>query len=285
MDHFQLPTLLIIADNPPVRFWLKKHLENQFYLIIAQKKEKAIEVVQHTRLDFIILDANFLDADPIDLTKELRQLNLLVPILLITGRLSKTYRESALEAGVTDFLFEQLDQEELETRIATGLKAAIIRKKTGELSENIVIPESALASDYLHHKFLLESEALHLLTHAREHQLPITIAIVRIDHYATQPQPEILPSFITLLKENLTKKDLLVPLSEGRFLLLLSKNLEEAKKIARTIQSKIKNTTATFAIVDLDKEQSFNEMIDAAIKTLKQTETVTNTIFSLDHES
>ena len=294
MDPFQLPTLLIVSDNPPVRYWLKKHLEKQFYIIEAQKKAKAIEVVKNSVLDFIIVDSIFEECDAVELCRKLRQINLVAPILLITGRLKKTYRESALDAGVTDFLFEQLDEVELETRIATGLKAAEVRNKVAGLSEHIPAPRTEFPSEYFKDKFLLQTKALQLLANAREHGLPVTVVIVRIDHFTNFPEKEILLLFSELLNENITEKDLSIPMSGGQFILLLLQNMEEGKKTAMKIRENVEkcsfetengplHMTATFAVSDLaNSDHSFNEIIDFTAKALKQADTVTNTILSIE---
>lgn len=136
--QLKLPTLLVVADNPSVRFWIKKHLDAQFFVLAAETREEAVSAL-NMRLDFIIVDAAFEPCDPLDLCKELSQLTkgMLVPIFLITGRLKKSFRTRALKSGVTDFLSDQLDLEELEMRIQEGKKIAATRQKTEDLGLSI----------------------------------------------------------------------------------------------------------------------------------------------------
>ena len=134
MSKIKLPTLLAITDNPSVRYWIKKHLDEEFFIIDATKKSSAIVAAQTASLDFIIVDSELEDCDPLELCGELRRiLRTLTPILLITGRLKKSFREEALQAGVTSFLADQLDFEELQSRIEEGTKAASLRQKTEEI--------------------------------------------------------------------------------------------------------------------------------------------------------
>ncbi len=294
MDLFQLPTLLLISDNPPVRYWLKKHLEKQFYIISAQKKDRSLEIVQNTALDFIIIDSTFEECNALELCRQLRQINLLTPIFLITGRLKKNYRESALDAGVSDFLSELLDEKELETRIASGLKAAEVRNKVAGLSGHIPSAKADLSSEHLKNKFFLQTQALRLFANAREHKLAVTIIIVRIDHFKKLPEEEIFLLFSKLLSENITEKDLVIPINDGQLILLLSQNLEQGEKTAAKLREKIQqhpfqtekgplHITATFALSELpNSEKSFNEIIDSTIKTLKQADAITNTILALE---
>lgn len=135
MTHIKLPTLLAITNNPSVRFWIKKHLDEDFFIIDASEKRAALAVAQTASLDFIILDSEFEDCDALDLCRELKQiLRSLTPILLMTGRLKRSFLDTAMEAGVTDFLNNRLDPEELQIRIATIRKAQALREKTQEAS-------------------------------------------------------------------------------------------------------------------------------------------------------
>jgi PleD family two-component response regulator len=129
--HLKLPTLLVVADNPSIRVWIKKHLDEAFFIIQAETKNEALNAL-NAPLDFIIIDAELEDCDPLALCKTLSQKGLL-PILLITGKLKKSFRDQAKNAGVTGFLSDQLDEEELRMRIDEGKKAAAMRQKTEDV--------------------------------------------------------------------------------------------------------------------------------------------------------
>jgi PleD family two-component response regulator len=139
--QLKLPTLLVIADNPSIRFWVKNHLDPQFFVLSAETKQQALDAL-NANPDFIIIDAAFEECDPLDLCKTLSQFTKkqLIPILLITGKLKKSFRAQATEAGVNYFLSDQLDIEELQARLAEGLQAAAVRHKTETLGLSIKLP-------------------------------------------------------------------------------------------------------------------------------------------------
>jgi len=169
MTHFQLPTLLLISDHAPIRFWIKKQLDNQCFIIVAQKKEKALGIAIHTLLDLVILDSDL--EEPLELCKQIRKTNPTLPIFLITGRLKKSYREAAIEAGVTDFLSEQLNVEELQMKINTAFKSAEVRKKIEQLSlkgENIDISSTQK-------KYTPQNESENLWQRAKKKQTELAI--------------------------------------------------------------------------------------------------------------
>lgn len=132
-----LPSLLLITENPSVRYFFKKNLESQFNLIEAAREHTALQELSSSQLEFVVIDSHLEFSDALDLARKLRNKDLLIPILLITGRLKKSFRDTALDAGVTDFLHDQLDLDELETRIAILRKARESRKKTTEFSQQI----------------------------------------------------------------------------------------------------------------------------------------------------
>jgi PleD family two-component response regulator len=281
------PTLLVVTDNPSIRIWIKNHLDDQFFVLSADKRFEAIQAL-NASLDFIIVDALFEDCDALELCKDLSALSKknLVPILLVTGRLKKSFRDQAMSAGVTDFLSDELDLEELQMHIDAGLKAAASRKKTEDFGRGIKLPKLT-SSSTLKNKVVLNDQALKLLAAAKEEKTPVALLLMRIDQ-ATGG--EMLAPFIRGL---LREKDVLISSADGGLILLLwnTKPLV-AKVIAERLSEKIKNhsfeskkLTVSIAVSSLEaSEKGFHKMIDSATKSLK-THSETNLIISIDPET
>jgi diguanylate cyclase (GGDEF)-like protein len=304
-EQFSLPTLLIISDNPSIRYWLKKQLASQFSLIEATTRSKAIETALHSALHFIILDAAFKAYDFLLLASELRQTpsNLLTPILLITDKLKKSYRTTAQEAGVTDFLFQPLDADELAAKIDTIKKAGSVRHKVLGLSSRISAPkQQEPSSSFFKNKVLLHDQALQVLTDAKKRGVPVKMLVVRIDRFAeiqakigAPASQTILQSFGELLNKSIGKNSTITPFTNGQFIVLLPEiGLPESQKIAENLRKLVEqqrfttkqgilHLTASFAISDVDTtEKSFNRMIDSTTKSLDQSSTFNNQVFFID---
>lgn len=278
--QLKLPTLLIITDNPSVRFWVQNHLKDQFFVLHAETKNQAIQAM-NTRLDVILLDSLFEDADPLEVAKELSRLSKinLIPIILITGRLKLTYRDKATQAGVTDFVSNQLDFEEIQARIAEGLKASEIREKTEDVGLAFKPPKQSGNPSILKNKFILNDEALRFFSKVKKEKKPSAVLFIQIDRFEEiENHEKILPEFISALEEFESDKDLLISLTEGKYVLLLwDISLEFAHKIADRIRKKIditpiegQNLTASIAMTTVQAtENGFNKMIESATKTLK----------------
>jgi two-component system cell cycle response regulator len=280
--RIKYPTLLVITDSPLVRFWVKKVLDEQFFILDASKKEKALESVRLSPLDFIILDSQLEDCNPLELCREIRQFiaKTQTPIFLITGRLNKDYRAKAAAVGVTDFLTDQMDTDELLHLISIGKKTAVAKEKTADLSS--FIPKPGAQGGSLKNKVTLETQALRLLSNAKLQGAPVSLLFLRIDRFSA----DMLPAFNQFLSRSMSQKDLIIPSSEGQFAILLpDTTMEAAKKIAESLQTQRHALPSSFslAISSLDaSEQSFHKMVEAAGKALKQASS--NVILSLDKD-
>lgn len=290
--QLKLPTLLVVAENPTIRFWIKKHLDEQFFIVNAERRQEAIDAL-NMQLDFILVDAALEDCNALDLCKEMRGKAQLVPILLITGRLKKSYRDQAYQSGVTDFLSDQLDFDELEMRILAGMRAANAREKTVDLGLSIRGAKESGAS--LKNKLVLNDQGLKLLAEAKKENLPISFLFLRIDEFDDwENKEEVFSSLGSFIQNLLREKDVLIASTEGRYILLLWNTMPDAgRRIATRLREKIgnhtfsamKTLTVSIAVSSLEaSEQRFSKMIDAAVKSLK-THSETNLILSIDEEN
>lgn len=288
--RLKIPTLLVISENPSVRFWVKKHLSEQYFVIDAQRRGEAILTIRSSPLDFIILDSEFQDFDPIELAKEIRQelKEGITPILLVTGRLKKTYLKQAADAGVSDFLSSQLDGGELKMKIESGKKAAASRDKTAELSTSIQAPKQKAASS-LKNKSVIPDSALRLLAAAKIEQLSVILLLIRIDRFQELPLSEThLQELSDLIQDHLRPSDLLIPSTEGQFIALLPDlAIKEAEQIAEKLRSSVQRNrfesekgpfhlTISIALSPLESSETFfTRMIDSAVKALKSAQNTT----------
>jgi len=302
-----LPVLLVVSDNPSIRYWIKKHLDEQFFILQARDRKEAIEAIKNSPLDFIILDSAIEDPPALELCKEIRRLvpDPLLPILLITGRLNKSFRDRALDAGITDFLDEQMDLEAMETRIATRRKALSARERTSELSSAIKVPKHEISKAYFKNKILLHDQALRLLAQAKKEKKSVLLMVLRIDEFEDLQSregylfaDEILPLFLDYLHRHLRESDFLIPSSDGRFIVLMPDlSIDEGKNLAEQLRKEVQGNlfetkngsislTVSIVLSSLEAtEIAFNRMIEGAVKALKQAQTATNQIISLDKEN
>ena len=282
-----------------MKHWIKKQLDERFFILEADKELNALNLAMSNLLDLVILDSQFQECDPFELCMELRKINPIVPILYMTGRLKKSYLDTALEAGVTDFLSDGLDSDELEVRIATAKKAVAAREKTAGLSSLIKKPSQELSHSLFNARLVLNEKALKLLE-----KTPAALLVIRLDQYEELIAQEGLlepDQLLSLLSNRLAKhlkaEDLLVPSSEGRFLLLLpNANLELAQKKAEELCKSVEQTpfswhekkisltiSVAVGLCDANVEQ-YKRLASSAGRALKEAETLHSFITTIGHQ-
>lgn len=104
---------LIITDDLQMKLFLRNILEKTFHVIEKKNFEDAIEVVENTNIDIVIVDDKLDNAIELCFQMKKRKRLFTVPIILITSSLKKTYKEKAMKAGVFDCLNTPLKEEDL----------------------------------------------------------------------------------------------------------------------------------------------------------------------------
>lgn len=121
-----LPHILVIDDDTRLRKLLKKYLsENNFAVSEAANAQEAKDLLNLFSFSILIMDVMMPGQNGQDLTKELRQNKIDVPILMLTAMGDIDNRISGLEAGADDYLPKPFEPKELLLRINNILKRQI----------------------------------------------------------------------------------------------------------------------------------------------------------------
>lgn len=112
--------VVVAEDNLIQRTYLAMVIEKLGYkCFTAENGQVALELVRETGAQIVISDYRMPVLDGIELTKQLRQLDLghYVHIILLTGSAADTVRAAALEAGADDFLSKGRNTAALQARL------------------------------------------------------------------------------------------------------------------------------------------------------------------------
>lgn len=126
----QPPHILLIEDDPAVARSLQDGLEREGYAVTW--KYSGTEGVEHTRTHnphLIILDVRLPDGSGFDFCRQMRQLGLRQPILMLTVQREEMDKVLGLEMGADDYVTKPYSLRELLSRIR-----ALLRRAYGELS-------------------------------------------------------------------------------------------------------------------------------------------------------
>jgi DNA-binding response OmpR family regulator/HPt (histidine-containing phosphotransfer) domain-containing protein len=130
---YQEMKLLIVDDDRNTTAALSACLTaQQFTVDIACDGRTALQLVEATTYDLIVLDVMLPEVDGISLCQKLRQQHYHTPILLLTAKNRVSDRVAGLEAGADDYLTKPYDPSELIARIRALLRRSnttILTKK------------------------------------------------------------------------------------------------------------------------------------------------------------
>lgn len=120
--------ILIVEDDVQIRNVVREiFLREGAEIIEAGSSAQAIEILDRTDIDLIILDLGLPDSDGVSFTKELKE-NRSVPVLILTGRMHVADMAIGLEVGADDYVTKPFNAIELTARAK-----AIIRRNKNSL--------------------------------------------------------------------------------------------------------------------------------------------------------
>ncbi len=124
--------------------------------------------------DLVLLDIDMPDIDGLALCRAIRSDSRFreIPVVFITSNLKTEVRRSAYEAGAEDYIPKSIEGAELRIRIATRLRRARAARKA-ENDPLTGLPTRAPAVKALNH----------LLKLGERRSLPVSLAIVDLDHF------------------------------------------------------------------------------------------------------
>lgn len=115
--------ILIVEDDKKVAAFLQKGLrEEQYAVDVCRNGEDAVYEAQVNPYDVIILDIMLPGKDGFTICRELRENNVLTPILMLTAKDSLEDKIIGLSEGADDYLTKPFSFEELLARIRALLR-------------------------------------------------------------------------------------------------------------------------------------------------------------------
>ncbi len=111
------PTILIAEDSRDGREMLQVLLGLKGYSVVtAADGRRALEVALESLPDLILLDLELPGLDGLSVARDLRRHSNFrsVPIIVLSGHDPMEHKQSAIDAGCTDYLLKPLDFEKLD---------------------------------------------------------------------------------------------------------------------------------------------------------------------------
>lgn len=113
-------TILYVEDNPDNRMLVRRVLlAEEYALMEATSAGQALDILQSSRPDLILMDINMPDMDGYTLTTQIKSMSGFerVPIIAITANVMRGDREKTLQAGCDGYIQKPIDIDQLTREI------------------------------------------------------------------------------------------------------------------------------------------------------------------------
>ena len=127
-----LKEILVIDDNPDIRFLICNILEEQNFKVRAAANYNQAVLEINSRLpDLAIIDIKLdkPDKDGIDLLKLINKKNKLTPVIMISGHATVQIAVEAIRLGEYEFIEKPFSKEKILNYVRRGLESAMLKKE------------------------------------------------------------------------------------------------------------------------------------------------------------
>lgn len=119
--------IMVVEDDRNTRKLMGAVLEQSGYKpVLAKDGLDALEILDHTMVDLIILDVMMPNMDGYEFAETLRSNNFNLPILMVTAKETIEDKKKGFLIGVDDYMVKPVDEEEMILRVAALLRRSKI---------------------------------------------------------------------------------------------------------------------------------------------------------------
>ena len=137
--------VLVVDDDKNTRLFLKALLEAEHYTVtLAENGVAAMEALEREHIDLVVLDVMMPCMDGYEFTRQVREVNELLPILMVSAKHLPQDRRQGFQAGTDDYMTKPIDEEEFLLRIKALLRRAQIASEQRITLGNVVLDYNAL---------------------------------------------------------------------------------------------------------------------------------------------
>ena len=121
--------ILIVDDEPEIRSLLSKGLsKNGYSILLADRRETALRLLDEKSLDLVITDVKLPDGDGLQLLETIKNRAAHIPVIVMTGFGSIANAVEVMRRGAFDYILKPFALESLEQRIQMALQKDLVQE-------------------------------------------------------------------------------------------------------------------------------------------------------------
>ncbi|HJV31886.1 MAG TPA: response regulator transcription factor [Bacillales bacterium] len=140
--------VLIVDDEPSILTLLQYNLEQAGFMVItAMDGETGRDLAQKEAPDLIILDLMLPKLDGMEVCKQLRQIKVMTPILMLTAKDDEFDKILGLELGADDYMIKPFSPREVLARVKAILRRTQIQSQMDNIQAEEEIDDCIQIAD------------------------------------------------------------------------------------------------------------------------------------------
>ncbi len=114
-----LPTILIVDDNPEIIYFLSENFNKGFNVLTAQNGQEALEQAFQNIPDILISDVMMPGLNGLELCRQLKSdiRTSHIPVVLLSARTAHVFQVEGLETGADDYITKPFDERMLNIKV------------------------------------------------------------------------------------------------------------------------------------------------------------------------
>jgi DNA-binding response OmpR family regulator len=138
--------ILVADDDKNTRKYLRAVLESEGYTVSdASNGEEAVGIMDREHVDLVVLDVMMPKMDGYTFTRELRETNNNLPVLMVSAKQLPADRHQGFLAGTDDYITKPIDETEMLLRIKALLRRARIANERKIVIGDVVLDYDSLS--------------------------------------------------------------------------------------------------------------------------------------------
>jgi DNA-binding response OmpR family regulator len=118
----RIPKILVVDDDPTFRRAVSRLLEAKGYLVSEESRMLVlIKTIMDQNPDLILLDLYMPEVRGVDIVKTMREMNIDIPIVVISGHINMEDFQILHEYGINDILVKPVDLKTLLDKVKSVL--------------------------------------------------------------------------------------------------------------------------------------------------------------------
>ena len=120
--------VLIVEDHALIRFGLKTAFESKNFIdeiYEAASAEEAIELVRNNQVDAVIMDLGLPNMNGIDATREIKNINKEIKVIILTSHSSEQEVLDSIKAGASAYCSKDINPDRLADTISSVIEGAV----------------------------------------------------------------------------------------------------------------------------------------------------------------